>query len=383
MTGVISAAALTAVFGLPAEREQGENNLGADSCEGGCRNEHCLEEDSCGRDCQEELKRDRLRWNAGSEDTRKAVSRFDKPGTGVQNVSVSKSVYNAAANSQQTAKIGSTQHRSQAPEQQSSKPRSLDLTGNILYLISIVLLMYGLSEIGKGWIPPVMAAAGLVFGIFFLRHEVKAEDPAVDVRLFRENIGYGFSNLSALLNYGATFAISYLVSIYLQVVQGFSSQATGLIMIAQPAIMAGLSPVAGRLSDKFSPFKLSSAGMGLCAAGTCMFIFLGPHTSLWLVITALAVTGLGFALFSSPNTNAVMSCVEEADYGVASSILATMRSIGHTLSMVVVTMIVTFYMQDTSLTDAPPEILIRVMRIAFIIFTGICIAGVFVSLKRR
>lgn len=268
-------------------------------------------------------------------------------------------------------------------QQQPHKPRSLDLTGNILYLISIVLLMYGLSEIGKGWIPPVMAAAGLAVGSFFLHHELKAEDPAVDVRLFRQNIGYGFSNLSALLNYGATFAISYLVSIYLQVVQGFSSQATGLIMIAQPAIMAGLSPVAGRLSDKFSPFKLSSAGMGLCAAGTCLFIFLGQHTSLWLVITALAVTGLGFALFSSPNTNAVMSCVQEADYGVASSILATMRSIGHTFSMVVVTIIVTFYMQDASLADAPLEILIRVIRIAFIIFTGICIAGVFVSLKRR
>lgn len=268
-------------------------------------------------------------------------------------------------------------------KQQPSKPRSLDLTGNILYLISIVLLMYGLSEIGKGWIPPVLAAAGLAFGIFFLRHELKADDPAVDVRLFRQNIGYGFSNLSALLNYGATFAISYLVSIYLQVVQGFSSQATGLIMIAQPAIMAGLSPVAGRLSDKFSPFKLSSAGMGLCATGTCMFIFLGQNTSLWLVIAALAVTGLGFALFSSPNTNAVMSCVQEADYGVASSILATMRSIGHTLSMVVVTIIVTFYMQDASMAEAPPDILIRVMRISFIIFTGICIAGVFVSLKRR
>lgn len=335
LTGVISAAALVAVFGLPGKKAQ-EEGLEMDSCEEDCRNEHALIDTAL----------------------RETVS-------------------------QRTAGTKSGQYQQQTSKSEITKPRSLDLTGNILYLISIVLLMYGLSEIGKGWIPPVMAATGLTFGIFFLRHELKAEDPDVDVRLFRENIGYGFSNLSALLNYGATFAISYLISIYLQVVQGFSSQATGLIMIAQPAIVAGLSPVAGRLSDKFSPFKLSSAGMGLCAAGTCLFIFLSQHTSLWLVITALAVTGLGFALFSSPNTNAVMSCVEEADYGVASSILATMRSIGHTLSMVVVTIIVTFYMQDTSLTDVPPEILIRVMRIAFIIFTGICIAGVFVSLKRR
>ena len=336
LTGIISAAALVAVFGLPGKQAQGEMDLEANGCEETCQNDH----------------------TQADTDQRETVS-------------------------QQAAGTESAQTQQQTPEQKNLKPRSLDLTGNLLYLVSIVLLMYGLSEIGKGWIPPALAAVGLAVGIFFLRHELKAEDPAVNVRLFRQNIGYGFSNLSALLNYGATFAISYLVSIYLQVVQGFSSQATGLIMIAQPAIMAGLSPVAGRLSDKFSPFKLSSAGMGLCAAGTCMFISLGQHTSLWLVITALAVTGLGFALFSSPNTNAVMSCVEEADYGVASSILATMRSIGHTLSMVVVTIIVTFYMQDASLADAPPEILIRVMRIAFIIFTGICIAGVFVSLKRR
>lgn len=264
-----------------------------------------------------------------------------------------------------------------------TKPHSLDLTGNLLYLISIVLLMYGLSEIGKGWISPVLAGVGLAVGMFFLRHEYRTEEPAVDIRMFRENIGYGFSNLSALLNYGATFAISYLVSIYLQVVQGFSSQATGLIMIAQPAIMAGLSPVAGKLSDRFSPFKLSSIGMGLCALGTCLFVFLNQGTSLWIVITALIITGFGFSLFSSPNTNAVMSCVEETNYGVASSILATMRSIGHTISMVIVTIIVTCCMGDASLAEASPGILIRVIRIAFIIFTGICIAGVFISLKRR
>lgn len=384
LTGVISAAALIAVFGLPGEKEHEENNLKVDGCEKICRNENRLEEDSRDRKKLDRgnrnawtgssFRKDGLRVTAGSKSSMKEVGRNEHTlaDTGMRE-----------ASTQQITGTKSKQERRQAPAQHPSKQRSLDLTGNILYLISIVLLMYGLSEIGKGWIPPVIAAAGLAFGIFFLRHELKEDDPAVDVRLFRQNIGYGFSNLSALLNYGATFAISYLVSIYLQVVQGFSSQATGLIMIAQPAIMAGLSPVAGRLSDKFSPFKLSSAGMGLCAAGTCLFIFLGQHTSLWLVITALAVTGLGFALFSSPNTNAVMSCVEEADYGVASSILATMRSIGHTLSMVVVTIIVTFYMQDASLTDASPDILIRVIRIAFIIFTGICIAGVFVSLKRR
>lgn len=261
--------------------------------------------------------------------------------------------------------------------------RSMDLWGNALYVVSIVLLMYGLSEIGRGFFAVGLAAAGVLIGVLFIWHEWKAEDPAVKVTMFKDNIGYAFSNLSALLNYGATFAISYLISIYLQVVMGYSSQTAGLIMIFQPIIMAVLSPVSGRISDRVSPFKLSSAGMAFCAAGTTLFIFVRQDTGLVMIIIALIITGLGFSLFSSPNTNAVMSFVDQDDYGVASSILATMRSIGHTLSMVIVTIVVSRFMADVPLAEAEPEILVRVIRISFIVFTGICVAGVFISLKRK
>lgn len=261
--------------------------------------------------------------------------------------------------------------------------RSFDAAGNVIYMISIFLLMYGLSEAGNGAVYIAVAAAGAAAGIIFVSHEMKSADPVVDIRLFRENKGYAFSNLSAMLNYGATFAISYLISIYLQVVMGYSSQTAGLIMIFQPLIMALLSPVAGRLSDRFSPFRMSSLGMALCAAGTFMFIFTGLQTHLVFIIAALVVTGLGFAMFSSPNTNAVMSCVEKEDYGVASSILATMRSIGHTFSMVIVTITVTVLASDMALADVPAGVLIKVIRVSFIVFTAICIAGVFISLKRE
>lgn len=261
--------------------------------------------------------------------------------------------------------------------------RSFDAAGNVIYMISIFLLMYGLSEAGNGAVYIAVAAAGAAAGIIFVSHEMKSADPVVDIRLFRENKGYAFSNLSAMLNYGATFAISYLISIYLQVVMGYSSQTAGLIMIFQPLIMALLSPVAGRLSDRFSPFRMSSLGMALCAAGTFMFIFTGLQTHLVFIIAALVVTGLGFAMFSSPNTNAVMSCVEKEDYGVASSILATMRSIGHTFSMVIVTITVTVLASDMALADVPADVLIKVIRVSFIVFMAICIAGVFISLKRE
>ncbi len=265
----------------------------------------------------------------------------------------------------------------------SDAPGQYDALGQLLYVGMIVLTMYGLSELGKGITPYGLTALGLLLGVFFVRRELRVGSPVVQVRMFKSNIAYSFSNLAALLNYGATFAIGYLMSIYLQVVMGYSSQTSGLILIVQPAIMAVLSPYAGRLSDRVSPFKLASFGMALCAAGVLVFAFVGLHTPLWVILAALVVTGVGFAFFSSPNTNAIMACVEQQDYGVASSILATMRSIGHTASMVIVTLIVSRYMGSQLLADAEPELLIKTMHAAFLIFTAICAAGVFISLKRK
>ncbi len=260
--------------------------------------------------------------------------------------------------------------------------QSLDVPGNLLYLTFIVLFMYGASEILSGVLPVLCVTAGLVSGVAFVAYEMKTDDPAVDISLFRKDAGYACSNLAALMNYGATFAISYLMSVYLQAVMGYGSAAAGTIMISQPIVMAVLTPVMGKFSDRFSPFRMSSLGMAFCASGTFMFIFVNRSTSLFFVIAALAVTGLGFALFSSPNTNAVMSCVDKEYYGVASSLLATMRSIGHTLSMVIVTVTVDLYMAGVPVSGADPDTLVRVIRSSFIIFTSICIAGVFVSLRR-
>lgn len=261
--------------------------------------------------------------------------------------------------------------------------KKFDIKGNILYISAIVLFMWGLSEAVSSMTGRIVAAIGLILGLFFIRHEMKADEPVVDVRLFMENRGYAFSNLSALMNYGATFAISYLISIYLQEVAGYSSQTAGIIMVAQPVVMAVLSPFMGSVSDRISPFKLSSAGMGLCALGSGVFIFTGKDTPLVVIFTALIITGMGFSLFSSPNTNAVMSCVSEKNYGSASSILATMRSVGHTVSMVIVTVTVNIYIGELSLAKAPEEMIIEVMNTSFVIFTAICTAGIVISLKRK
>ena len=258
-----------------------------------------------------------------------------------------------------------------------------DILGNVVYIAMIIAIMYGLSTFSTESYGKYLIIGGVILLIFFIYHELKVKYPIVEMRLFKNNLGYLFSNLAALLNYGATFAIGYLLSIYLQTIRGFDSQIAGLILISQPVIMAFLSPYAGRLSDRVSPFKLASFGMALCALGLFSFIFITANYPLALVIINLIVVGIGFAFFSSPNTNAVMACVEKKDYGVASSILATMRSIGHSTSMAVITFIFAINFGNMTLEQVEPSTMLIAMRVAFIIFTIICGAGIFISLKRK
>ena len=259
---------------------------------------------------------------------------------------------------------------------------SEDIPGCIMYVIFIILMMYGLSEAGNGVLPYAIIVLGMITGIIFVRHELRTCEPAVRVRMLKENVGYAFSNLAAMMNYGATFAISYLISIYLQIIMGYTSQAAGIIMICQPAVIALFTPLAGKASDRISPFKLACAGMIICAAGTGIFIFIDQGTSVFVIAAVLVISGIGISLFSSPNTNAVMSCVSKEDYGVASSLLATMRAVGNTLSMVIVTVTVRQYVGAVSLMTAEPEELMKVVSVSFIVFTAICAAGAIISLKR-
>ncbi|MBQ9707724.1 MAG: MFS transporter [Firmicutes bacterium] len=142
------------------------------------------------------------------------------------------------------------------------KNRPLDLKGNLLFVVFIISFMFGLSQIAESLVQAVIfIAVGVVCGILFILHEYREEDPAVNVRLFKSNIGFGLSNLSAMMNYSVTAGLSYLMSLYLQVIQGFSSQTAGLIMVSQPLIMALFTTHMGKLSDRISPFKLSSGGM--------------------------------------------------------------------------------------------------------------------------
>ncbi len=193
-------------------------------------------------------------------------------------------------------------------EWRGSRGESFDASGALLYTASLASLVGGISALktfpAARW-PALLGGLGLVA---FVVRELKAAHPILDLSLFR-NLVFALSNLAALINYSATFAVTFLLSLYLQTVRGLDPQTAGLILLAQPVLMTLLSPVAGRLSDRIEPRVVASLGMTLTGLALALFARLGPSTSLAFVVAELVVIGVGFAFFSSPNANAVMNSV--------------------------------------------------------------------------
>jgi EmrB/QacA subfamily drug resistance transporter len=262
-----------------------------------------------------------------------------------------------------------------------AKGERFDFPGAIIYSFTLISTMYGFSLL-----PNVAGGEFIFMGILglwiFVRRGKKMESPILDISLFRRSRAFTFSSLAALINYSATFGVGFLLSLFLQFVKGYSPLHAGSILIAQPAVQAIFSPFAGRLSDKIEPQVVASIGMAFTVAGLFLLTFLNEKTSLELIFLVLVFLGFGFALFSSPNTNAVMSSVEKKFYGVASGIVATMRLIGQMLSMGVITLIFALYLGRVQITPESISSFLKSARVAFLIFSITCFFGIFASLAR-
>jgi len=256
-----------------------------------------------------------------------------------------------------------------------------DYVGSIIYGLTLTLLIYGFSTL-----PHVSGVILVLMGILalltFFIWESRTSNPVLNLSLFKENVTFTFSNLAALINYSATFAISFLLSLYLQYIKGFSPQNAGLILVCQPAVQAILSPFAGRLSDKVEPRIVASTGMLIITIGLILLTFIREYTSLNFIVLTLLLLGFGFALFSSPNTNAIMSSVDKRFYGVASAMLASMRLIGQTLSMGIVALIFALYIGRTQITPKYYPVFLESMEATLTIFSILCFIGIFASLAR-
>ncbi len=257
----------------------------------------------------------------------------------------------------------------------------LDLVGVLLYAPALFFLVYGISRLPRlnGMLLTLGGVALLILFFFFERRKTH---PVFEVSLFFNNRLFAFSSLAALISYAATFGVTFLMSLYLQFIKGMSPQATGLILICQPVVQACLSPLAGRLSDKVEPLRLASAGMAVTATGLLLLSFIGAGTPLYHIVVILLLMGFGFALFSSPNMNAIMGSVDKANYGLASGTVATMRLLGQMASMATATLMFALFIGRAQIGPENYDRYLLSFKYTLLIFFVLCLIGIFFSLLR-
>lgn len=256
-----------------------------------------------------------------------------------------------------------------------------DLSGSVIYLISMTAFMFGFSRLPE--VSAVFLTGGGLMGlIVFSMVEMRKKSPIFNIRLFASNRLFAYSNLAALINYATTAAITFLLSLYLQYIQGLSPRDAGMVLITQPVLMAIVASISGRLSDRHDPRLLASAGMGVIVTGLLMLTFLSAETSLGRLVLILAIVGFGFGLFSSPNTNAIMGSVSRKFLGIASATVGTMRLTGQMMSMGIATLILQVYIGNQQISEVNAAGFMASMKTTFLVFVVLCIAGVFASLAR-
>lgn len=262
------------------------------------------------------------------------------------------------------------------------KGEKLDYWGSLLYTVTLALILVGFSIITETF-GILMVIIGIVGLIFFVIWELRAETPILELSLFFKNRTFAFSNLATLISYMGIATVSFLLSLYLQFIKGFSAEVAGLILAVQTIFMVIVSPFAGRLSDRFEPGNLASLGMAIITMGLVIFATLTGETSIYVILLGLVILGIGIGIFSAPNMNAIMGSVEKRYFGVASATVSTMRLLGQTFGMGLILVIFAIYIGAVVFTPQNYPELLTSIKITFLISVILSIIAVLASLIRN
>ncbi len=262
-----------------------------------------------------------------------------------------------------------------------AKGESFDFVGSLLYGGTLAALTLGFTSLSSitGVFLILVAAVGIVL---FIKHERSAPYPMLDLILFRGNRLFAFSNLAGIINYAATYAIAFILSLYLQSIRAMTAQSAGLVLVSQPLVQGVFTFMAGRISDRIEPRILASVGMAITVVGLFLLSFLSFKTGLSYVVAVLALVGFGFALFAAPNANAVMASVNPKFFGVASGALISTGTVGQLISMGITSLVFAIRLGRMNIDSVQPAPLLSTLKFLFVVFSFVSIAGFVVSVTR-
>lgn len=262
-----------------------------------------------------------------------------------------------------------------------SRGEPLDATGAMIYATALCALVYGATHLSdlRAWSLLLVGLAGVGF---FVYRENRTQYPLFDIRLFRNNRVFLFSNLAALINYSATYAVTFMLSLFLQYLKGMPADMAGTVLMVQPIMQTCFSPLAGRWSDGARARLLAPVGMALTMVGLGGLSLVGPQTNIGFIIVLLAMLGTGIGLFVPPNTLAIMGSVHQRQYGMASGISSTMRLMGQMTSMAIATLVLSVFIGRAPIQPANYTLFLKSGHVIFLLFSVSCACGVFLSFSR-
>jgi EmrB/QacA subfamily drug resistance transporter len=213
-----------------------------------------------------------------------------------------------------------------------------DPFGAVLLAVGLVALTLGLS-FGQewGWTSPLLiftVAFGIcaIVALYFVEKRVK--DPIINLPMLHDRV-FLSANLSLILSFLALFAVSFMLPFYLEQLKLFSVEESGLLLTPLPLTIALIAPFSGALADRIGTRWLAAVGLAIACIGLVFISQLNAHSSLLDIIWRLVLTGVGQALFQSPNNSALMGAAPRTRQGVAAGFLATGRVVGQSLSVAI------------------------------------------------
>ena len=256
---------------------------------------------------------------------------------------------------------------------------NLDKVGSIIYVISIGLLLYGFSILNT-MLGIILVMIALILLAIFVKYELKQTNPVYDMRLFK-NINYTTANIVAMIAYLTTYVVSYVLNYHFQYILGLDAQTSGLILISTPIMMLLIAAQAGKLSDRINPNKLQLIGVTLITIAIGTLSQINYNTPLYIIILAMIIQGIGHGFFSTPNNNIILSSVEnKKDIPTASASVATVRNLGQSFSLGILTVTFAFIMGNVPITPSNYNLLVLSNHITLIIITILGIMAIILSI---
>ena len=265
----------------------------------------------------------------------------------------------------------------------SGAAEEFDLRGALTFTGGLVALLLALNQ-GHAWgwtaWPTVTLLAGsLVLMGLFLRLERRVAAPMLDLSLFRSRT-FSAAAASAVLNYVCVYMVLFLMPFYLQQARGLSPAEAGLLLTAQPMLMAIVAPLSGSLSDRIGTRIPSVLGMGLLGLGLFLLSSLDLESPPGVMVAMLAVAGLGIGIFASPNNSALMGAAPRHRQGIAAGVLALARNVGMVMGVGLAGAVFTTVLGRAGALEGAS--IISAMRVSYLLAAGVAVAGMGIAALR-